>query len=273
MLECVVNLSEGRDSATLSRLSQCVRGSLLDVHSDTDHNRAVFTLAGKSVEEAARALARTAIELLDLRRHEGVHPRVGVVDVVPFAPIGPAEEQPEPDLSEALEARDQFASWAASELSLPCFLYGPERSLPEVRRRVLNGLRADFGPKEPHPTAGACCVGARPVLVAYNLILATADLQTAKRVARAVRSPDVRALGLPVAGGTQVSCNLIAPRRFGPADLYDRVAALAPVASAELVGLLPEYLLEAVPEGRWADLGLSADSTIEGRLWRLAGEP
>src|SRR5690606_8929667 len=119
------------------------------------------------------------------------------------------------------------------------FVYGPERSLPEVRRRAFVDLAPDAGPPTPHPTAGAVAVGARPVLVAYNLWLAEPDLELARRLARELRSPEVRALGLAVGEEVQVSMNLVAPERVGPADVYDRVAGSTRIARAELVGLAP----------------------------------
>jgi len=244
-------------------LAAAARGDLLDLHRDPDHHRAVVTVVG---EEAPRRLARLAVERIDLGRHRGAHPRLGAVDVVPFVPLEGST------MPEACAARDRFADWAGSELGLPCFRYGGGApSLPEVRRLAFTGLAPDTGPPEPHPTAGACSVGCRPVLVAYNLWLAEPDLAAAKEVAAAVRSPDVRALGLPVGDRVQVSMNLVAPERFGPADAYDRVAGLIAVAGAELVGLLPESVLRAIPEDRWAQLDLAADRTIEARLRRSVG--
>jgi len=261
VLECVVNVSEGRDTPVLGALSASVEADLLDRHTDGDHHRSVFTLVG---EEAPRALARAAVGALDMRRHTGVHPRLGVVDVVPFVPLGPAS------MADAVTARDDFAAWAGAELGLPCFLYGPERSLPEVRRRAFVDLAPETGPPAPHPTAGACCVGARPVLVAYNVWLATPDVALARRTAAAVRSAEVRALGWACGERVQVSMNLVAPLRFGPAEAYDAVAALAPVAGAELVGLVPAAVLDRIPPARWRQLDLAPDRTIE---WRLAHHP
>jgi glutamate formiminotransferase len=258
VLECVVNVSEGRQLTVLEELRAAVGArDLLDVHTCADHNRTVFTLVG---EDAPRRLARRAVADLDLRDHAGAHPRFGVVDVVPFVPIGGST------LVDALSARDRFAAWAASELGLPCFRYGPERSLPEVRRSAFGELAPDVGPAEPHPTAGAVAVGARPVLVAYNLWLAEPDLDTARRVARAIRRPEVRALGLAVGGEVQVSMNLVDPYRVGPADVWDLVSAQVPVDRAELVGLLPRAVLDAIPESRWPGLDLGPDTTIEARL-------
>lgn len=224
----------------------------------------MVTLAGAGVEEAARAVAAEAVRRLDLGQHAGAHPRLGVVDVVPFVPLEGST------LADALAARDRFARWAAVELGVPCFLYGPERSLPEVRRTAFTGLVPDLGPPVAHPTAGAVCVGARPVLVAYNVWL-SGDPAEARRVAVAVRGPRLRALGLDVGGRAQVSMNLVDPEVLGPDRAYDAVAALAPVAGAELVGLLPATVLDRLPPGRWPELGLDRARTIEARLAAAAG--
>jgi glutamate formiminotransferase len=260
MLVCVMNVSEGHRDDVLDRLDAGARPALLDRHTDADHNRSVFTLVGP---EAPRRVARMAVAELDIRSHAGVHPRVGVVDVVPFVPLTGHE------LADALRARAEFAAWAAEELAVPSFLYGPERSLPDIRRHAFTSLAPDAGPPAPHPTAGAMCVGAREPLVAYNVWLAGADLAAARRIAAEIRSPELRALGLPVRDGVQVSMNLVAPGRLGPSDAYDLVAARAPIERAELVGLLPEAVLRAVPPARWAELDLDANKTVEARLAAL----
>lgn len=261
MLECVVNISEGRDHALIADIAATCGDDLLDVHSDPDHHRSVFTLVG---EDPPRRLASRAVELLDLSHHDGVHPRLGVVDVVPFVPLAGATA------ADALAARDRFATWAAETLGVPCFLYGPERTLPDVRRHAFRDGAPDTGPATPHPTAGACAVGSRPVLVAYNLWLAEPDIETARRVARDLRGPEVRALGLAVGSQVQVSMNLVAPDVVGPADVYDKVAAEVPVARAELVGLIPSAVLERIPSERWEQLDIDDDRTIEARLARRA---
>ena len=259
MLECVVNVSEGRDLAVVEALVAAAGRDCLDHHHDAHHHRSVLTLVGVV---APRAVTALAVDVLDLGAHAGAHPRLGVVDVVPFVPLGPS------GLDDAIAARDEFGRWAASELGVPGFAYGPERSLPEIRRQAFRALAPTWGPRAPHPTAGAVCVGARSVLVAYNVWLADADAGRARQVAAAVRGPYLRALGLDVGGRAQVSMNLVAPHRLGPAEAYDRVAALAPVAGAELVGLLPRDVLEAIPRRRWSELDLAPDRTIEARLAR-----
>ncbi len=262
MLECVLNVSEGRDRTVVDDLAAHAGAHLLDVHTDPDHHRSVLTLLG---EDAARAVATAAVERLDLRTHDGVHPRLGVVDVVPFVPLG------DTTLEEALAARDRFAAWLASTHGVPCFRYGPERSLPEVRRRAFVDLVPDGGPDRPHPSAGATCVGARPVLVAYNLWIDGLDLPGARAVAAAVRRPGLRALGLDVGGARQVSMNLVDPMALGPAHAHALVASeLAAtggtIERAELVGLLPRAVLDAIDPADWPRLGLCEAATIEARL-------
>ncbi len=258
-----MNLSEGRDGAAVEAIVAAGGGAVLDVHTDPHHHRSVLTLAGPGpgLEDAARAVATEAVRRIDIRRHVGVHPRLGAVDVVPFVPLAGAT------MADALALRNRFADWAVGALGVPCFLYGPERTLPDVRRQAFTGLLPDLGGQVPHPTAGAMCVGARGILVAYNVWLAPGiDVATARRVAADVRSPAVRALGLDVGGRMQVSMNLIDPAMVGPGEAYDAVAARVAVAGAELVGLLPAAILEAVPEARWDELGLGVPRTIEGTL-------
>ena len=253
----MVNVSEGRSAAVLDALAAAAGSDLLDVHVDPFHHRAVLTLVG---EEAPRAVAAEAVRRIDLRRHTGAHPRLGAVDVAPFVPL---HGMP---MGQAVTARDRFSAWCAGELGLPAFRYGPEGpTLPEVRRLARRRPPDDGGPL-PHPTAGAVAVGAREVLVAYNVVLAEVDLGRATAVAAAVRGPAVRALGLRVGDDVQVSMNLVRPHEVGPAAAHDAVAALAPVRRAELVGLVPDAVLRSVDPGRWAALDLAEDRTIESRL-------
>jgi len=255
----VVNISEGRRAEVLNSLRAAAGPAVLDVHADPFHHRSVFTLAGS---EAARALARAAVAGLDLRSHAGVHPRLGVVDVVPFVPL------PGSTFAEALRARNDFAAWAAQALGVPCFLYGPERALPEVRRRAWSDLLPDTGPAAPHPTAGAMCVGARTELVAYNVYLRSATLADAKRIAAQIRGPHLRALGLQVGDEVQVSMNLVDPAIIGPAQAYDAVARQAPIDRSELVGLVADHVLRRIPRWRWSELDVNEERTIEWRLDR-----
>jgi glutamate formiminotransferase/glutamate formiminotransferase/formiminotetrahydrofolate cyclodeaminase len=266
VLECVINVSEGRDQAVVDGLRSVAGRSLLDLHRDPFHNRSVLTLGGPDVESAARAVTALGVSTIDLRAHAGAHPRLGAVDVVPFAPVLDST------MTQVMKARDRFASWAANELAMPCFLYGPERSLPDVRRAAFRTLSPDVGPSQPHASAGAICVGARPVLIAYNLWLVPGtDVSVATEIASKMRGPSVRALGLDLEGVAQVSMNLLDWRAVGPAAVYDRVEELVTAAGtridrAELVGLAPAGALLVIKEGRWPQLGLSSAQTIEARL-------
>ncbi len=295
LAECVINISEGRDREII----EAVRGAggpvVLDVHSDPEHHRSVLTLGGtlEAVEASARDVVGAAVARIDLRSHAGVHPRLGAADVVPFVPLSGIADTLERDGRSArqasvrlrpdvLEARNRFATWAGTELQLPCFLYGPERSLPDVRRDAYTSLEPDTGPRRPHPTAGSAAVGARPVLVAYNVWIgdnrhAGGDggrdhaLSVARALAAELRGPGVRSLGLAVGGGAQVSFNLIDPESVSVADVYDAVAAGAAssecsVLRAELVGLIPAHALARVARHRWPELDLDASRTIEGRM-------
>jgi glutamate formiminotransferase len=283
VLECVVNVSEGQDDEVLAALAASAGPALLDVHRDPHHHRAVFTLAAPADElvAAARSLARAAVERLDLRPHDGVHPRLGVLDVVPFVPYEPHHPAPT-DLTTAVALRDDFARWLGDELGVPSFLYGPlpggrTRTLPDVRRHAFElteGLVPDFGPPLAHPSAGASAVGARRVLVAYNVWVST--LEAARHAAPLVRGPEVRALALAVGERAQVSCNLIEPDAYGPDRLYETVRTLVAevggaVEGAELVGLVPQRVLVAIPRARWGDLGLSEEATVELRLAAAGG--
>ena len=281
--ECVVNVSEGRDGPVIDAIASAGGDHLLDVHSDAEHHRSVLTLGGplEAVEAAARAVAAAAIATIDIRTHVGVHPRLGAVDVVPFVPLGGAAADGE-EWRDPLQARDRFAEWAGTELGVPCFLYGPERTLPDIRRHAFSSLTPDSGPPTPHPTAGATAVGVRPVLVAYNMWIADPSggapddvLSVARALAVELRGPSIRSLGLPLASGAQVSCNLIDPSGASITRVYDTVAVGArargyPVVRAELVGLVPEVTLRAVPRPRWVEMDLGEDRTIEHRMLERA---
>lgn len=260
-MECVINVSEGRRREVVDAIASAGGDHLLDVHVDGDHNRSVLTLAGPDVESCAFAIVREACQRIDLREHEGVHPRLGAADVVPFVPLRGST------IDDAIAARDRAAARIAGELDVPCFLYGPERSLPDVRRRAFTTLRPDVGGATPHESAGASCVGAREVLVAYNVWLAApSTLDDARRIAGAIRQPGLRTLGLQVGGAVQVSCNLVSPATLGPAVAYDLVAAHSAIERAELVGLIPAKVLAAMPVARWAELDVDDRRTIEARL-------
>lgn len=276
-LSCVVNVSEGRDARLLDQIAAKAGPCLIDLHRDPDHNRSVLTLASRQselVERAVQALVAEAVAVLDIGRHHGVHPRFGVVDVVPFVPlVGPAARPARTgdDIGAAMTARQRFTRWADQQFHLPCFVYGPERSLPEVRRRAFVDLLPDTGPPAPHPTAGACAVGARPALVAYNVWLTGGDVALARRIAAELRRPGIRTLGLAVGDHVQVSCNLIDPYVVGPGQVLALVDQLAEangtaVARAELVGLAPAGVVEQIPPENRTRCDVDLDRTVEMRM-------
>jgi len=270
VLECVINISEGQDLERLDALRVSAGPSLRDLHADEHHNRSVFTLINDPVglTRDVRGLIGASFRSLDLRFHDGVHPRFGVVDVVPFVALAPVE----PTI--AIDLRNDTARWISQDYGVPTFLYGPVgdavRTLPEVRRHAFDDLAPDYGPATPSPTLGAAAVGARAVLVAWNIWLAHVSRDETRALAKAVRRPEVRSLALRVGDHWQVSCNLIDPSVVGPSLVYDEVAARLPEGGAiercELVGLVPRAVLEAQDSSRWAQLGLSEETTIESRL-------
>ncbi|MEO9181269.1 MAG: hypothetical protein ABI298_06430 [Acidimicrobiales bacterium] len=272
MFECVVNISEGRDTSLLRDLCATAGRSLRDLHHDDVHNRSVFTLVNtpELLLTDVHSLISESFERLDLRTHEGIHPRFGVVDVIPFVALDSR------DFSAAVALRDATAQWIGNELGVPVFLYGPfadgTRTLPEVRGGAFTELWPDFGPTEPNSTLGACAVGARPILVAWNLWLGGVTLDEARTIARALRSRAVRALAFNLGEYVQVSCNLISPGDVGPQKIYDQVSARlggGAIVRAELVGLLPRAVLDRQDQSRWTQLGLSLSQTIESRLTEM----
>lgn len=265
-LLAVPNVSEGRDAPALEQLAQAFDAELLDVHSDPDHNRSVFTLAGAPGDLAQAVLsgAQAAVRLIDLRRHQGIHPRVGAIDVAPIVFTRPEDRGPA--CAEALVLADRLGH----ELGLPVFLYGTlspdghtradlRRGGPErLAERISTGeLRPDFGPDRMHPTAGAVLVAARPPLVAFNVELAPpATLEDARRIAAVIReggadgNPGLRAIGLWLSARdcAQVSMNLEDHRQTGLGDVIAAISRHATPARAELVGLAPAAALEGLPE-------------------------
>ena len=261
-LESVPNFSEGRDPEAIAALESALSrpGRLLDVHTDWDHHRSVFTIVGSGNElvESLAAGISTAAERIDLRRHEGAHPRIGAADVVPLVPLRPEDEPAAREAALALAAR------VGDDLGVPVFLYGrltEDRREPaffrrggpeELQRRIDSGeLAPDRGPATLHPTAGGVLIGVRRPLIAFNVNLRGASVETAREIAALVRErdggfPGVRALGLdlPKAGLVQVSMNVT---DWEAAALHTIVATIvaeveargAEVAGSELVGLMP----------------------------------
>lgn len=286
MLECVINLSEGRDPATLNRLARSCESHLLDLHSDVDHHRSVFTIAGPyedGAERGAHELSLAAMDELSLDDHDGVHPRLGTIDVVPFVSLlGDGRGR-----AWAIAAARRYAVWL-ERLNIPSFLYGDAdprgRSLPELRRDAFVSRFPDFGPKTPDARHGAVAVGARPPLVALNMSLQTTDLDCAKRIAISIREssggmPGVRALGLPLEqqGRVQVSMNIVdlAAAPIGAVvTRVDQEAASAGVeiGEIELVGLIPGRAFQAIPDPIKERAGWTDHNTVEGRLIERAEE-
>jgi glutamate formiminotransferase len=292
-LEAVPNFSEGRDQATIDAIGSVLarHAELLDVHTDPDHHRSVFTLVAgdDGLVEALVAGVAEARERIDLGRHEGAHPRIGAADVVPVVPIEGG------DMARARSAAHRVAERIGSELALPVFLYGelaPGRGpayyrrggTEELERRLEAGeVAPDFGPPRLDPRAGGVIVGARRPLIALNVDLADADLVVAQAIAAVVRErgggfPGVRALGLdlPRAGRVQVSMNV---EDWEAAALHEIVARIeheanergARVLGSELVGLIPAGAAAAAAGAQLRIPGFDASRVLELRL--LQREP
>jgi glutamate formiminotransferase len=288
-LESVPNFSEGRDRATIAAIGEALSGGvrLLDVHSDPDHNRSVFTLVGRDEPLVEALLAGIAVagERIDLRRHEGAHPRIGAADVVALVPLRPE------DMERARAAALELARRVGDELRLPVFLYGelaPGRGpaffrqggTDELARRLAAGeLEPAFGPGELDPSAGGMIVGARRPLIAFNVDLRGATLEDARAIATAVRErdggfPGVRALGLelPGSGRVQVSMNV---EDWEAAALHEIVARIeaeaasrgAEIARSELVGLMPAGAAAAAAGAMLRIDGFDATRLLELRLF------
>jgi glutamate formiminotransferase len=288
-LESVPNFSEGRDAATIAALETALgaHAELLDVHADEDHNRSVFTLVGEdsALVEALLAGIACAGDRIDLRHHEGAHPRIGAADVVPIVPLDSR------DGDRASDCALQLAERIGSELGLPVFLYGesaPSRRGPaffrrggteELQRRIDAGeVRPDFGPARLDDRAGGVIVGARRPLIAFNVNLATSDVDVARSIAAVIREkdggfPGVRALGLllPRAGRAQVSMNV---EDYEAAALHEIVARVeleassrgVELAGAELVGLMPAGAAAAAAGAILRIEGFNASHVLELRL-------
>jgi glutamate formiminotransferase len=287
-LESVPNFSEGRDRGTIAAIEAALaaHAEVLDVHADADHNRSVFTLVGSERELGDALLDGIACakERIDLRRHEGAHPRIGAADVVPIVPLRPEQ------MERARRFARDLAERVAGELDLPVFLYGESapgrgpaffrRGGPkELQRRIDAGeLAPDLGPSRLHASAGGTIVGARRPLVAFNVNLRGASLEVAREIAALVRErdggyPGVRALGLdlPRAGVVQVSMNVEDYEAAALHEIVERVAAEAEsrgaeVAGSELVGLMPAGAAVAAAGAILRIDGFDASRVVELRL-------
>lgn len=289
--EAIPNFSEGRDATTLGALRRAVEGSgviVLGLEADTDHNRAVMTLAGpaEALLECLLAVGRVAVDRIDLRRHRGVHPRIGAIDVVPIVPLGEAT------MDDAVRVARMLGERFGRELALPVYLYEAAatrpalRNLADVRRGGFETLAQrlvenppDFGPATPHPSAGAVAVGARRPLIAFNCYLEPADLAVAREVARRVRASSgglagVKALGLATKsrGGVQVSMNLVDYPTATLPDVVDRVRVEArrlgaEVVRTELVGLMPLSALLHTAQHYLRLENVDPERILEMALW------
>jgi glutamate formiminotransferase len=293
IIECVPNISEGRRPEVIEALARAVRTTsgvrLLDVSSDVSHNRSVFTLVGTAapLKAAVLALAEHAIGAIDLRSHAGEHPRIGAVDVVPFIPIDDVT------MDDCVELARDTASAIASRFDVPVFLYEEaatslaRMNLEDIRRGQFEGLAAkmsapewvpDFGPRQPHPTAGATVVGARMPLIAFNVNLDTDRLDVARAIAAAVRHSSggfryVKALGVPLQdrGIVQVSMNLTNHEKTPIHRVFAAVVSEASrygvtVLDSEIVGLIPAGALLSVAEHSLQLQHFSVDQVLETRL-------
>jgi glutamate formiminotransferase len=292
LVQCVPNISEGRDAAVLARIVEAVRKSagveLLDWNADPDHNRAVLTYVGdpEAVLAATQALCLEAFTLIDMRNHQGAHPRLGAVDVVPFVPLRGVSRE------EAVALARRLGEWIG-EQGVPVYYYqeaatGPDReSLPEVRRGEYEGLAArlarpegmpDAGPAQFNAKAGAAIVGVRGPLIAFNVNLGTVDLAVAKRIAEAVRFSGggyryVRAMGVALQekGQVQVSTDIVDFEKTPIHRVLETIRCEAArygvaVVGCELIGLAPLGAFEDVVRHYLQIHGFSAAQIIESRL-------
>ena len=298
-VECVPNVSEGRDTDVLSRIRSEIERApgvyLLDVSADADHHRSVFTFAGRlpAVTEAVLRLAAVVVNSVDLRRHQGMHPRMGALDVVPLIPLEGIV------VNECVVAAHRLGERLWTDLRIPIYFYGAaarreqRTRLENVRRGQFEGLRAaisadetrrpDVGGPLLHETAGATAVGVRPFLIAFNVNLDTTDRTIAREVARRVREssgglPAVKALGLSLAGRglTQVSMNLVDFERTPPRAAFEAVRREAAslgvdVVESEIIGLVPQRALGPADMKDLLIRCFDSGMILENRLRALRG--
>jgi len=299
LIECIPNVSEGRRADVIDELASAIAAArgvrLLDRSSDPSHNRSVFTFVGDAsgVEAAVLSLFERAVHAVDLRTHQGEHPRLGAVDVVPFVPIADVT------MADCVALAKKVGAEVARRFNVPVYLYeeasnNPARkNLEDIRRGEFEGLTAkmqspdwapDFGPASPHPTAGASVIGARMALIAYNINLATDRLDVAKKIAAAIRHSSggyryVKAAGFKLddRGIVQVSMNLTNYEKtpiFRVFETVKREAARYGVAilESEVVGLIPSAALNAAAEYYLQIEGFKADQVLENKLRSVKSE-
>jgi glutamate formiminotransferase len=293
VIECVPNISEGRDRERVREIADAVRAApgvrLLDVSSDSSHNRSVLTFVGDAagVRAGVSALFDAVVSRIDLTRHEGEHPRMGAVDVVPFIPIGGAT------VEECVALSREVGAEIAARHGIPVYLYEDSaasearRNLAEIRKGEFEGFAEkmkdpkwvpDFGPARPHPTAGVVAVGARPPLIAYNINLGTNDLKVADSIARAIRHIGggfryVKAMGVALAdrGQVQVSINMTNYRKTPLHRVFECVKSEAErygvsIVGSEIVGLAPADALFMAADHYLRLENFSSDQVLEMRL-------
>jgi glutamate formiminotransferase len=294
IIECVPNISEGRRPEVVEEIVSVVKDvsgvALLDYSSDEDHNRSVITFIGDAdgVREAAYRVIEKAVELIDMEKHQGSHPRIGACDVVPFVPIRGVT------MSECVLLAKELGAKVASELNLPVYLYGEAATIPEranlgnIRRGQFEGLKEaikesgrmpDFGLAKLHPKAGAIAIGARKPLIAFNVNLGTPDVSIAKRIAKVVREAggglkNVMAIGvmLEERNIAQVSMNMVDYQQTSLYRSYEMVKMEAerygvPAVGSEIVGLTPVDALIDVAEYYLQLEGFSREQILENRLY------
>ena len=294
IVECVPNFSEGRRKEIIEEIVDQVRKrkdvKLLDYSSDPDHNRTDVTFIGepKAVKDAALDLAMKCVELIDMNKHKGEHPRMGAIDVVPFVPVYNVT------MEECVKLAHEFAKEFAEKSGVPCFMYEeaatrPDRkNLADVRRGEFEGLKEeigknpdrvpDYGPNRIHPTAGATAVGARFFLIAFNVNLGTSDIEIAKKIAKAVRYSSggyryVKAMGfeLKERGIVQVSMNLTNYKKTPIFRVFETIKNEAerygvPVVGSEIIGLVPLEALVEVADYYLRLENFSMEQILEKRL-------
>lgn len=295
IVECVPNFSEGRRKEVVDRIVYSIRSvpgiKVLDVEMDSDHNRSVVTFTGSkdSVQEAAFRGARAAVELIDLNKHKGQHPRMGALDVLPFIPISGVSMQ------DCIEIAQKVGARIGKDLKVPVYLYEsaarrPDRAnLENVRKGEFEGLRTailtddtrypDFGPRQLHPTAGAVAVGARMPLIAFNVNLKSTDVEAAKAIAKKIRAssgglPKVKALGfaLETRSMVQVSMNLTDYTVTHLSTVFEAVVREAEskgieVAESEIIGLIPMEAVCDLAAKYLKAAAFSSNQVLERRIW------
>ncbi len=300
IIECIPNFSEGRRPEAIERILGPVRRTpglhILDFSSDANHNRSVLTLAGDETSLFAGLLAlfEAASAEIDLTTHQGEHPRLGAVDVVPFVPIQGVT------MAECVALAKRLGAEVASRFSIPVFLYEDaasteeRKNLANIRKGEFEGLAAkmkepkwapDFGPASPHTTAGATVIGAREPLIAYNINLGTSSLEIADRIAKAIRHLSggfrfVKAMGVKLEdrGIVQVSINMTNFKKTPLHRVFEAVRSEAerygvPIVGSEIVGLVPAEALQATADFYLRLEGFTGEQVLENRLRSTEGQP